>query len=165
MSPIVVIATGGRDYPHWDRIFTTFDYIHRRSGIARIYEGGASGADAGARQWALDNGVPNLTFQAEWGKYGKAAGPIRNNAMLQHALRHETLPILTVAFPGGIGTAGMVELTITAIALGYKISLCDLREELGRLDASTTDQAGVHGGVDEAARAPTDRQLGIKRAH
>ncbi len=42
-------------------------------------------------------------FHAEWMKYGKAAGPIRNARMLA-----EGKPDLVVAFPGGRGTADML---------------------------------------------------------
>jgi len=43
------------------------------------------------------------TFDAEWHRHGKRAGPIRNQRMLE-----EGQPDLIVAFPGGHGTADMV---------------------------------------------------------
>jgi len=42
-------------------------------------------------------------FLANWRTHGKAAGPIRNQQMLD-----EGRPHLVVAFPGGTGTADMV---------------------------------------------------------
>jgi hypothetical protein len=42
-------------------------------------------------------------FPADWEKYGKAAGPIRNQQILV-----EGKPDLVVAFQGGRGTANMV---------------------------------------------------------
>jgi hypothetical protein len=68
-----------------------------------VIEGGAQGADARAREWARHRRVPNETFTAEWGKYGKRAGPIRNQKMLDAGK-----PDLVLAFPGGYGTADMV---------------------------------------------------------
>ena len=50
-----------------------------------------------------------LAFPAEWKKHGKAAGPIRNRKMLQ-----DGKPDLVLAFPGGRGTANMVELATDA---------------------------------------------------
>ncbi len=41
---------------------------------------------------------------AEWSKYGRRAGPIRNKQMLDVGKPH-----LVVAFPGGAGTANMVK--------------------------------------------------------
>ena len=40
---------------------------------------------------------------AQWAKYGKAAGPMRNQEMLDSGID------LVVAFPGGRGTADMLD--------------------------------------------------------
>jgi precorrin-6x reductase len=65
--------------------------------------GDAGGADALASAWSLVYGIPNRRYVAKWGKHGRAAGPIRNQQML------EDNPIdLVIAFPGGAGTADMV---------------------------------------------------------
>ena len=50
-------------------------------------------------------------FPADWDAHGKAAGPMRNAAMLE-AAREEAQqtgqPLLVAAFPGNTGTADMV---------------------------------------------------------
>lgn len=51
--------------------------------ITEVVEGGAKGADTLARKWAEENGLPVKEFKAEWRKYGKRAGPIRNRAMAE----------------------------------------------------------------------------------
>ncbi|MDO6967009.1 SLOG family protein [Rhizobium alvei] len=81
----------------------TLDCIHVDRKITRIINGGASGADTLARAWAERKMVSCLTEIADWSKYGKAAGPMRNQKMLD-----EYKPDLVVAFPGGRGTADMV---------------------------------------------------------
>lgn len=48
-------------------------------------------------------GVKHLPFEADWHTHGRAAGPIRNRRMIE-----EGKPDLVVAFPGGRGTANMV---------------------------------------------------------
>jgi SLOG family YspA-like protein len=68
-----------------------------------IIAGGAPGADHAAIDWAIVNWCPFKEFHANWQKHGKAAGPIRNQQMLD-----EGKPDLVVAFPGGRGTADMV---------------------------------------------------------
>lgn len=70
-----------------------------------IIQGGATGADNLAVDWAIVNWCVYETYEAEWDKYGKRAGPIRNKKMLD-----EGKPDLVVAFPGGKGTANMVKL-------------------------------------------------------
>lgn len=71
-----------------------------------IIEGGAKGVDETAQDWAITNFVKDcLTFKADWDKYGKSAGYIRNKQMLD-----EGKPDLVVAFPGGKGTKMMIDL-------------------------------------------------------
>lgn len=100
MRPAILVC-GGRDY--WDRV--TFDRVmrlHVASGVGIIH-GGARGADSLAAEWALENEHPMRTFAADWAGHGRAAGPMRNQRMLE-----EGRPILVIAFPGGRGTADMV---------------------------------------------------------
>lgn len=97
-----VLVCGGRDYDDGGAVGATLCALNAEMGIAVIIEGGARGADRLARQWAECAGVPYLTVDADWKKYGKAAGAIRNAEMLKQE------PTLVVAFPGGRGTADMV---------------------------------------------------------
>lgn len=46
-----------------------------------------------------------MAFPANWKKFGKAAGPLRNVKMIE-----EGKPDVVIAFPGGHGTANMVAL-------------------------------------------------------
>lgn len=94
-----VIVCGGRSFLNDALVGTT---LHRLN-VTAIAEGGASGVDRVARQWARAVGIPVTTFPAEWSRDGKAAGPIRNQRMLD-----EFKPDAVVAFPGGRGTADMV---------------------------------------------------------
>jgi len=71
---------------------------------SEIIHGGAPGADSLAADWALDNFVLCTAFYADWNKHGRAAGPIRNQRMLD-----EGKPDVVVAFPGGRGTQDMID--------------------------------------------------------
>lgn len=53
--------------------------------ISEIVEGGATGVDRFARVYALHNDLDIRTFQADWDRYGKSAGPIRNVEMANYA--------------------------------------------------------------------------------
>ena len=48
-----------------------------------VIEGEAKGADTLARIHAEMLNIPVLKFPADWEKYGRAAGPIRNSQMLK----------------------------------------------------------------------------------
>lgn len=71
--------------------------------ITEIIHGGAQGADALAGRWARAHAIKETRIEADWLKYGRAAGPIRNAQML------ELKPDLVVALRGGKGTADMVK--------------------------------------------------------
>lgn len=68
-----------------------------------IISGMANGVDTVAIEWAVMNWCSLEEYPADWKQYGKAAGPIRNQRMLD-----EGKPDLVIAFPGGRGTADMV---------------------------------------------------------
>lgn len=97
-----VLVCGGRDYQDWAKFCAVMNAIHAKSGITHIICGGANGADRYAYRWAILSGVQPVECVANWGAHPKAAGPIRNNRML------DLEPDLVVAFPGGKGTAHMV---------------------------------------------------------
>ena len=67
-----------------------------------IVSGKARGVDSVAIDWAVVNLCPFIEYPAEWDKYGKAAGFIRNKQMLE-----EGKPDIVIAFPGGNGTDNM----------------------------------------------------------
>lgn len=69
-----------------------------------VISGKADGVDAVANNWAIVNWCGYMEFPADWDKYGKAAGPIRNKQMLD-----EGMPHFVVAFKGGKGTANMIK--------------------------------------------------------
>jgi len=98
-----VLVCGGRNFHDFKLMAAELDRIHRSDGIALVISGAARGADTLAESWAALFGVGLVRFPADWARHGKAAGPIRNQQMLD-----EGKPDLVVAFPGGAGTADMV---------------------------------------------------------
>ncbi|MEW6505502.1 MAG: DUF2493 domain-containing protein [Chloroflexota bacterium] len=53
--------------------------------IDEIVSGGAKGPDTLAIQTAQRQGIRCRVFPADWGKHGRAAGPIRNRQMAEYA--------------------------------------------------------------------------------
>jgi len=95
------LVCGGRDFENVDLLYDTLDKF--LGPIAVVISGGARGADSLAEMWADERGIPVERYEADWGTHGKAAGPIRNQRMLE-----EGKPGVVFAFPGGRGTADMV---------------------------------------------------------
>lgn len=97
------IVCGGRNFGNAE----IMDRELKRLGVTFVIEGGADGADTLAWRWARHNlgkgSEHSMHFEARWDKHGKAAGPIRNQQMID-----EGKPEAVVAFAGGRGTADMV---------------------------------------------------------
>jgi type III secretion system FlhB-like substrate exporter len=73
-----------------------------------IVSGTAKGADQLGESWAENNGVPIERYPADWNKFGRAAGPIRNKQMAQNA------EALIALWDGkSSGTKNMIELAKT----------------------------------------------------
>lgn len=99
-----VLICGGRDFRNETLLRTILDQRHGKHSFSRVIEGGTRGVDAMAKRWAWGHQIPVITFKADWARYGPGAGPIRNQQMLD-----EGQPELVIAFPGGKGTADMVD--------------------------------------------------------
>lgn len=98
------LVCGGRDYRDGEHLWNFLD----GAGITFLIVGydpndkRFQGADQLAYEWAQMRGIPGRCFPAEWGKYRKAAGPIRNQKMIDRGK-----PEVVYAAPGGVGTADM----------------------------------------------------------
>jgi hypothetical protein len=95
-----VLVCGGRDFNNKELLWQFLDRFH---GISVIVHGASRGADRLAGEWAVFHSIPAQVFPAEWDRYGKSAGPIRNQQMIDRAN-----PDTVIAFPGGRGTADMI---------------------------------------------------------
>jgi hypothetical protein len=99
------LVCGGRDYDDRDHVWNVLCELDARRGpFAVVIHGCAPGADTEAMIWAQTCNRKHAPFQADWQQHGNAAGPIRNQRMID-----EGKPGLVIAFPGGRGTADMVK--------------------------------------------------------
>lgn len=104
-----IVVTGGRDYSAFVRVKEVLDLINPDV----VVQGGVMGADKLAKEWADSNQKSCITVEADWTKYGRRAGPIRNRLRLI-----ENPKATVIAFPGGAGTANCVR---TAIEQGMTV--------------------------------------------
>lgn len=99
-----MLVCGGRDYVDGAAVFRALDRAHAKRPITLLIHGAARGADTLAEKWARDRQIPYVGVPAEWTRLRKAAGPIRNQRMLD-----EWKPEGVIAFPGNDGTSDMKE--------------------------------------------------------
>jgi hypothetical protein len=115
---LVIAAGGGRDLV-WSHQRVAAELLARSGGrlVHLLLHGGARGADAAIARAAHQLGWSALVMPAQWQRHGRAAGPIRNRELLEQAvtraLAHSSpgrrVSVLVVAFPGGAGTASLVQ--------------------------------------------------------
>lgn len=128
-----VLVCGGRDFDDFSFVHKYLEdrlleyYVHTPEGLGHwswdlvIIQGGAKGADRLADKWAQLNYVKVEEYPADWERYGKKAGYLRNKQMLE-----EGKPDLVIAFPGGRGTDMMIRLAKDA---GVPVEIVQYNEE------------------------------------
>lgn len=101
-----VLVCGDR---HWSDRGAILDRLRRLPSDTVVIHGAAQGADTIAGEVAVSLGFTVEPYPADWARYGRAAGPIRNAKMLQ-----DGKPDLVIAFhadiPASRGTRNMVNL-------------------------------------------------------
>lgn len=82
-----VIIAGGRDFNNYallqeyvDKFLSTYS-----SDSIEIVSGNARGADKLGERYAKEHNLPVKLFPANWDKYGKRAGYLRNQEMADYA--------------------------------------------------------------------------------
>lgn len=113
------LVTGSRYWSDREMLFASLDAWHEIVGVASVIEGCARGADGLAEEWAAERGIPNRHFPADWARYGKAAGAIRNSLMLA-----DGEPDFVLAFHDDITTSkGTADMMTKAIDWGLPVQL------------------------------------------
>ena len=123
-----IAIVGYRNYTDYER----FCFIMKEFNVknaSMIISGGAPGIDSLAERWALENGFrkridPNeiiekelLIYPAEWNKYGKAAGPIRNKFIVD-----KMDIMIAIPSPTSTGTYNSISLAKQAGKTCYIVS-------------------------------------------
>lgn len=80
-----VIIAGGRDFNNYDLLKEKCDIILSNQDEVIIVSGRASGADSLGERYAKEKGFKTELFPADWKKYGKSAGYVRNSEMAEVA--------------------------------------------------------------------------------
>ena len=94
------IIAGGRDFTNYDLLESEADKL----AIVEVVSGLAKGADELGFNYAVNNGIGIKEFPADWDKFGRGAGHIRNKQMGDYA------DVLLAFWDGkSTGTANMID--------------------------------------------------------
>lgn len=84
-----LIVAGSRSFNDFEllsrEVYETLDAFALQGHTVSIVSGGARGADALGELWAKKFGVPVHRFPADWNRYGRRAGYLRNMEMAEFA--------------------------------------------------------------------------------
>ena len=83
-----VIIAGSRYFNNYELLRQYVDHILQnvsQKESIEIVSGGAKGADELGERYAKERGYKITRFPADWNKYGRAAGPKRNEQMGDYA--------------------------------------------------------------------------------
>ena len=105
------IIAGSRKCPHYHLVCQAVEEAGWK--ITTVISGCARGVDTFGEQYAEEHGIPVERHPADWERFGRSAGPRRNQEMAQCA---EAL--IAVLYPGSRGTENMIQ---QAKAAGLKI--------------------------------------------
>lgn len=113
-----VLVCGGREYLNSEKINEVLNKVRETYGELIIIQGEAKGADFLAKCWAFTNDqeFANWGYKPDWNSHGPKAGSIRNVEM-----HDDSQPDLVIGFPGGVGTAHMMNYAKTSGTKTYKI--------------------------------------------
>lgn len=81
-----VIIAGSRNFTDYQKLKKECDqFLQNQKNIEIVSGDYYKGADKLGIQYANEKGFNLIKFPAEWNKFGKAAGPIRNKQMVNYA--------------------------------------------------------------------------------
>jgi hypothetical protein len=106
-SNLNILIAGGRDYVDYQRLQEFVDEticsLNHNYETITIISGMARGADMLGVQYAIQNGYKVIKFPAQWNAYGKRAGFIRNQQMLDY-LKTSQDNGMVIAFWNGVSS-------------------------------------------------------------
>lgn len=114
-----IIVCGGRDYTNRERVYAVLDRwldANQYQGCTLISGACPTGVDSFAEDWFYERHLPVERYPADWDRYGRSAGPRRNQKMLD-----EGRPWRVIAFPGNDGTANMKKIARRARVKVFEI--------------------------------------------
>ena len=76
-----VIIAGSRSFNDYEYLKKYMDFLLQNKKEVVILCGEACGADALGKRYAQERGFAVQSFPADWQRFGRAAGPLRNRQM------------------------------------------------------------------------------------
>lgn len=121
-----LIIAGTRTVINKEFVFKKIDeFIEKHGTPSIIIQGGCRGVDAFAKEYAENHKLITVEISANWEKFGKQAGPIRNSEMAKLASFEDGSYLLAFWDHKSRGTKNMIN---TAVKYGLGVEIVDVDE-------------------------------------
>lgn len=109
-----VLICGGRHFKDYDLLKATVTKAVISRGFqlqnAEIISGNCLGADMLGERYAKEHNTALKLFPAQWKRFGKAAGPIRNKLMIDYIDSFKNKVVIAFVSPSSKGTRNTISL-------------------------------------------------------
>jgi len=125
-----VLVTGARDYTTPRLIYWALRHLRDATRVDVVIHGAGRGADSIAGRVAVGLGLPVEAYPADWRRYGRGAGPVRNQQMLD-----EGRPDAVLAFHPNlvVGHGGTGDMVARAQLAGLPVLVIEADADLARI--------------------------------
>ena len=124
MNKLYIIVCGGRHFIDFPLLCDILDNVIGDTKEIEIVSGHCQGADMLGEKYAEEHDMPVKLFPADWTKYGRRAGPIRNKQMVDYIKSFDNRIVIAFTNENTIGTRNTI-----AIAKKAKIPVMEIPYE------------------------------------
>ncbi len=114
MNEVKILICGGRHFNEYDVFSKTVNSVLNDLEIHQdqieLVSGGCEGTDKMAERYAEENSISISVFNADWKRYGRAAGPIRNRQMIDYIKDSDHSYVIAFTSDRTKGTRNTIEL-------------------------------------------------------
>ena len=108
MEKYRIVVCGGRRFNDYEELKSTITNFLRQRKIVlenvEIVSGHCQGADMLGERYAKEYGIKFTIFPADWERYKRKAGPIRNKQMIDHIMQAENKAVIAFISENSKGT-------------------------------------------------------------
>ena len=124
-----ILICGGRHFDNYNLLESTVTNYLIQQGIKNknleIVSGHCPGADLLGEKFSKEHKTALRVFPAQWTRYGKAAGPLRNKEMINYLSSFDNKLVIAFVSPNSKGTRNTIalarKLKINVIEIAYEV--------------------------------------------
>ena len=113
-KPYKILVCGGSHFESYGLLKVVLSKLiekfHINISTSEIVSGHCQGADMLGEKYAEEYGISVKAFPADWGKYKRKAGPIRNKQMIDYISGFENKLVVAFTTADTVGTRNTVKL-------------------------------------------------------